>query len=311
VVSRGSVSLRVVSSALLRQSPAFASLEMAGTGALFRSGDQAVELVVTGATMPLRVGGRSQPHAIAVLFPPETELEISAAVAGTYVYLSVSGGIMTEPELGSRSTHLRSQMGGLDGRTIRAGDVLPVGEQALAATGRRHVESGIDDGAFRFVWGLHCSEFSEHIRTVLVEGQFVITGHRDRMGIRLEPPEPFESTSSISLPSSPVVIGDIQVPGDGQPVVLIADRQPTGGYPRIATIVQADLDRFAQQSSGARVRFSEVTIDQATDLLDVYRSELAALEDDIVTPTAPDPEVLWRQNLISGFTVGEQEADDR
>ena len=102
------------------------------------------------------------------------------------------------------------------------------------------------------------------LRSRFLESPFAITSRMDRMGVRLaDPAGVFANTSALSLVSDAIVPGDIQILGDGTPIVLMRDHQPTGGYPRIATVITADLDRFAQLRPGTEVRFAAVTLDKA------------------------------------------------
>jgi 5-oxoprolinase (ATP-hydrolysing) subunit C len=119
----------------------------------------------------------------------------------------------------------------------------------------------------RFVWGLHAGRFPAAVREAFVSTAFRISRRMDRMGVRLEDPEGvFAGAAHLSLVSDAIVPGDIQILGDGTPIVLMRDHQPTGGYPRIATVAAADLDRFVQLRTGSEVRFQPVTVRRAQGL---------------------------------------------
>ena len=126
----------------------------------------------------------------------------------------------------------------------------------------------LSDNHIRVVWGLHAELFSPEIRAGMLQASFQISTKLDRMGVRLEDKGGvFTDATILSLVSDAIVPGDIQILGDGTPIVLMRDHQPTGGYPRIATIITADLDRFAQLRPGSSVAFTSVSVDHAQRIL--------------------------------------------
>ena len=302
-VDRGA---HILGAVLLDQAPDTASIEMAAAGGVFAAGSDPLAAVVTGAGMPTRVEGRAMPHATVFRVPPGATVEIGPPASGVYGYLSVGGGIDVPPVLGSRSTHTRASFGGLNGRTLEAGDLLPIGAHRGAPSGRRAPDQGFPTGPIRFLWGLHAELLGETARSLLVTDEFVMSSRRDRMGARLDPPTPLPTPNALNLPSSPVVNGDIQVPGDGHPVVLLADRQPTGGYPRIGTVITADLGRFVQTMVGTPITFEPIEPQQAVALLLAFEAALASLAETITAPAQASMD-LSTPNLISGFTVGDEE----
>jgi allophanate hydrolase subunit 2 len=119
-------------------------------------------------------------------------------------------------------------------------------------------------GPIRVIWGLHADGFARQVRQRFVEEPFAVSARMDRMGMRLDDRGGvFREVRVLSLVSDAIVPGDIQVLGDGTPIVLMRDHQPTGGYPRIATVVSVDIDRFAQLRPGSEVRFEPVTLAHA------------------------------------------------
>lgn len=210
-------------------------------------------------------------------------LKISAGTGGNYGYLRFDGEIDVLPVMGSRATSLRARIGGPEGRALRAGDELtiigsgngsPADRGAALALGARAVVAG--EGGdhrsphepIRFIWGLHAEVFSGALREKFVTQPFRISSMMDRMGVRLrDDTGVFSEARILSLVSDPVVAGDIQILGDGTPIVLGRDHQPTGGYPRIGTVISADLDRFFQLRPNAAVMFAPVGLDHAQALL--------------------------------------------
>jgi allophanate hydrolase len=126
----------------------------------------------------------------------------------------------------------------------------------------------VEEGPIRIVWGLHADLFLPAVRARFLSTNFRVSSRLDRMGTRLEDRRGvFAGAQRLSLVSDAIVPGDIQILGDGTPIVLQRDHQPTGGYPRIATVIGADLDRFAQLRPGSEVSFAPVTVARAQQLL--------------------------------------------
>ncbi|MDB5588046.1 MAG: biotin-dependent carboxyltransferase family protein, partial [Devosia sp.] len=124
------------------------------------------------------------------------------------------------------------------------------------------------EGPIRILWGLHADLFDASIRGAFAGTPFTISSSLDRMGVRLaDVAGIFRAQRRLTLVSDAIVPGDIQILGDGTPIVLMRDHQPTGGYPRIATIITADLDRFAQLRPGSAVAFTSVSVNHAQNVL--------------------------------------------
>lgn len=176
---------------------------------------------------------------------------------GNYGYLRFDREIDVPAVLGSRSTNVTVGLGGYKGRALKAGDRLTFGDEGppSPALPARAPETG----PLRVIWGLHADLFDTNLRRRFAETRFRVTTSLDRMGVRLEDAASlFHDQRRLSLISDAIVPGDIQILGDGTPIVLMRDHQPTGGYPRIATIVSADLDRFAQLRPGTELSFRPV-----------------------------------------------------
>ncbi|MCR6672764.1 biotin-dependent carboxyltransferase family protein [Devosia ginsengisoli] len=195
-------------------------------------------------------------------------LAVTPGTWGNYGYLRFDADIDLPPVMGSMATSSRAQLGGLDGRVLRAGDAVALrggGESATLAT---LPSAEPASGPIRVIWGLHADLFPQALRQRFLAAEFVISSRLDRMGVRLEDAAGvFAEPVALSLVSDAIVPGDIQILGDGTPIVLMRDHQPTGGYPRIATVISADLDRFAQLRHGTPVAFEPVTVEHAHALL--------------------------------------------
>jgi biotin-dependent carboxylase-like uncharacterized protein len=192
------------------------------------------------------------------------------------LYLAVEGGFAIDPVLGSVSTYARGQLGGLNGKPLSAGDTLPLALDHAGDRGEFRLEgfSLSRPARFRAVLGPQDAFFTDAAKQQLFEGDYTVKVESDRMALQLAGPK-LDHAGSFDIISDGIAMGSIQVPGHGQPIVLMADRQTTGGYPKIATIVRADLARFVQLRPGSKVRFAAVTLQEAVALArsDAKRTE--------------------------------------
>jgi antagonist of KipI len=198
-------------------------------------------------------------------------------------YLAVSGGIKVPPVLGSMSTDLPTGFGGLEGRALRAGDRLTVGPPSGSTwrwTGRKGAT-----GPIRFLPGPHHASLDA---AALTEGRWVVGTEADRAGVRLD--GHLLAAGEREVASMGLPIGSIQVPPDGRPIVMLADRPVTGGYPVPACVIRADVGRVAGLRTGDRLTFASVSREEAVDALGEMENELAALGE---AGAAPDDGLGW------------------
>lgn len=226
-------------------------------------------------------------------------LHIGAIRSGV-AYLAVAGGFDTDFALGSRAGYARAGLGGVGGRAPRAGDRLKVSAGGTAAM--RHLPSPPRPvaGPLRVLRGPQHARFADSAWRSLLDSEFVVSREADRMGLRLDGPR-LMPDGPADVVSEAVTPGVIQVPGDGRPIVLLADCQTVGGYAKIACVIGADLPRLAHALPGARLRFAEVTLDEALAARREAAARLAATLASI-TPLAegPDLAALYAANLIDG-----------
>lgn len=238
----------------------------AGLGFVVEQGP--IGMAGDGGAFALRIGGikKSWP-ARAVLKAGDT-VEITPGASGNYGYLRFDREIEVPPVMGSRATNSIAGIGGLDGRVLVAGDRLIFGDSVQRGTSQHPRLLPMEEGPIRIVWGLHADLFGSTLRQRFIGSAFHVSSRLDRMGVRLEDRQRvFAEERVLSLVSDAIVAGDVQILGDGTPIVLMRDHQPTGGYPRIATVISADLDRFSQLRPGAEARFEPVTVAHAQALL--------------------------------------------
>jgi biotin-dependent carboxylase-like uncharacterized protein len=225
---------------------------------------------VTGVNEGIRVNDRPAATWSAAPARPGDRLTIPYARQGARDYLSLSGGVEVPPIMGSRSTYLRGGFGGLKGRALRKGDVLEGGAPQGAACGDSFPTVLIPpyDRCFtlRVVPGPQDDEISEEGLKAFFGGVYMVTPRSDRMGCILDGPE-IGHRRGPDIISDGTAFGSIQVPGSGRPLILLADRQTTGGYVKIATVITVDLPLIAQALPGYEVRFQAVTVQEAQGLL--------------------------------------------
>ena len=226
------------------------------------------------------------------------------AVRGGIAYLAFAGGLDTPPLLGSRATHLRAGMGGVDGRALAAGDRLPLGAAEPQGPERRQTAFRHEDGPIRLLPGPQDDYFTPEALRALTEAEYTVSHEADRMGLRLQgQPLAHEPLLGDEIISDGVAPGAIQVPPDGQPILLAADCQTVGGYPKIATAIRADLPRLAHLLPGDTLRFALATREEALTALRAQRRRFEVWSAGIAA-CAPAGEVdeaaLYSENLVSG-----------
>ena len=269
-----------------------AALEFAVAGARLVVEGGPVRLAATGAA--LLVDGRAVPPAAATDADPGAEVRLSAPER-RHAYLAVSGGIATPPEMGSRALHIRS---GLGGRPIAPGDVLPGASPPPVAPPRLADTLPETEGPIRVVRGPQDDLFADGAWEAFIAAEWHVHPRSDRMGIRLAGPA-LAHRAGADIVSDAVLPGAVQVPGEGRPIVLMRDCQTTGGYPKIACAIEADLDRIAQSVPGAVLRFAEISAAQGLAATQAYRALLRSLPSRLA-PAGLAPERLHDLNLIDG-----------
>jgi antagonist of KipI len=228
-----------------------------------------VTLALTGAEADVDLDGQPAPWYEAFRARAGQVLDIRHCTRGMRAYLTVAGGIDVPVRLGSRSTSLAAGFGGFEGRPLRDGDVLSVGPiigQAACGCARgipqRWRPAFGSPQIVRVVFGPQDGAFTEAGRRTLLEATYEIGPSSDRMGYRLEGPA-VEHAGPADIISDWIPLGGIQVPGNGKPIVLLADRQTTGGYTKIATVISPDIPTLVQLRPGEAVRFRAVTVGEA------------------------------------------------
>jgi antagonist of KipI len=252
-----------------------AGLEITLGGLQLRSEDERV-VAWCGGEFDVRVGSTPLPAGHAARLQSGGELKFGRPQIGCRAWLAISGGIDVSAVLGSRSTDLRAQFGGFEGRTLRDGDVIPLGTRTGSATPASAISSWTaphdwvspakDDPTLRFIRGVDWNRFNASTLQRLTSKAFAVSPDSDRMGVRLEGPE-LKQVDESNLISEAVAPGTIQVPPGGKPILLLGDCQTIGGYPKIVHMITVDFGVAAQLRPGDHVRFAEVSLTDAHRLL--------------------------------------------
>ncbi|WP_018042234.1 biotin-dependent carboxyltransferase family protein [Methylobacterium sp. 88A] len=215
-----------------------------------------------GAPCTLRIDGAPLTGHRTATLAEGAELIVDPPREGAFAYLAVAGGFEAGTVLGSVSLHLRAGIGGADGRLFQAGDHLAFAAVEGNTPGDRTTDAvPLDrDATIRVMLGPQADRFPHGGIDTLLGSTFTVSHRADRMGYQLDGPAIAHGASGYNIVSDATVMGSIQVPGNGRPIVLMADRQTTGGYPKIATVISADLRRLAQSRPGDPIRFEAVTL---------------------------------------------------
>ena len=282
----------IVANQLVENDPSAACLEATLRGPVLDAmGETCV--AVTGAEAAPRLNGKPFPMWEAVRLRSGDRLSVGLAKRGVRLYVAVAGGIDVPLVLGSRSTYVAGRLGGFEGRPLRLGDSLSTGEPRApleTVEGRRVrpdlVPAFSRDMTLRVILGPQDERFTRSGTETLLSETYKVTPEADRMGYRLFGPV-IEQARGHDIISEGVAFGSIQVAGDRQPIILLADRQTTGGYAKIATVISVDLPLIAQARPGDRVRFRAVSLEEAHRLLRERAGRLVPFQ--LFTPIRDSP----------------------
>jgi 5-oxoprolinase (ATP-hydrolysing) subunit C len=262
---------------LVGNEPFAAAIEIGPFGAKFTARDGAVRVALSGAPRGSDIAGRAIIFDTSMTLAEGETLTLGFAKGGSFSYLAIEGGIEGEPMFGSLAVNARTGIGSPYPRPLQAGDVLQT--KAASSTAERRIElPPAATGPIRVVLGPQDDEFSDEAKTMFLDSEWKISATSDRMGYRLEGPV-IRHLHGHNIVSDGTVDGSIQVPGNGAPIVLMPDRGTSGGYPKIATLITADLGRFAQTPAGSGFRFRAVSIAEAQAELKKFAELLRSLPD--------------------------------
>jgi antagonist of KipI len=214
-------------------------------------------IAITGAQFEVTCDDRPSAQSASFSVSRGQRLKFGRIVQGARAYLAVAGGIQTAPVLGSRATHLVSHMGGFNGRALQAGDRVPIGNDSRPRAQRKSTGLTLPTmgrALLRVMPGPQADWFHEDALRAIASVSFRISPQSNRMGYRLQGP-PLVRVREDELISEPLGIGAIQVPAAGEPILLMADRQTAGGYPKVGYVIAADLPIAGQLAPGDFIEF--------------------------------------------------------
>ncbi|ACK50349.1 urea amidolyase related protein [Methylocella silvestris BL2] len=289
--------------AALENEPHAAAIEISVGGLSVGADDEPLCVAFAGGAFDWRRNGDALPVAARIRLAPGETLSARAGAFGAWAYLAVAGGFETPLRLGSRATHLRSQIGGLEGRMLRAGDALPCGSGALlteAALDAPWLASSV--APIRVLPGPQDDYFAPEALAAFFGEVFTLTPRADRMAYAFSGP-PIDHARGYNIVSDGVALGAIQIAGDRAPLILMADRQPTGGYPKLGHVIGADIGRLAQLRPGERCRFKAVGLGEALAAQEELQAQILTTEQRLrPLVRRATTEALLRANLIDGAT---------
>jgi len=304
----------MLANAMVDNPPTQAALEMRYMGVTVEAVGGPVALAIAGTAAEAVLthpGGETEtiPGWRSLLLAEGARLKLTAFPDTATAYLAVKGGVDVAAVMGSAATYVASGIGGFEGRALKAGDLLPVagsGDGAAEAGRPMGFEAPPDLGAaktIRVVPGPQRDAFTDAAMETFLATDWEVTKDADRMGLRLEGPE-LEHTDGFNITSDGTASGSIQIPGTGKPIILLVDRQTTGGYPKIATVVSADLPVLGRKRPGDSIRFEAVSVADAIALRRAHEDHLRELMSRIGPVRgrgAVDLDALYRAELITGM----------
>lgn len=223
-------------------------------------------IALTGADMSPRLNDLPVETYCSIAVHPGDILSMGAAKSGMRAYLAVAGGFDLPMVMGSVSTNLKCGLGGFQGRKLQKGDELPLNQSVAAHQPLRLSPPNYPDSiTLRVLLGPQDDAFTKRGIDAFLGCEYILTDKSDRMGLRLSG-EKIESKNGVDILSDGIAAGSVQIPASGEPIIMMADRQTTGGYAKIATVISADLSRVAQARPGTRIRFVQVSESEAVRL---------------------------------------------
>lgn len=283
------------------------AIEVGPYGAAFKAREGAVRVAMAGTRRVAEIGGRTVAWDTSVTIADGETLKFGMAQGGAFSYLAIEGSLCGEPMFGSFSVNARVGLGSPFPRPLQGGDELDVAP-AIPGPERRIDMPAAVTGPIRVALGPQNDEFSDEAISLFFDSEWKISATSDRMGYRLEGPV-IKHLHGHNIVSDGTVNGSIQVPGNGQPIVLMSDRGTSGGYPKVATVITADFGRFAQTPAGTAFRFKVVSIEEAQAGARKFAELLRALPDRISSIESFDLNIEALQDAnVAGVAVSAVDA---
>ena len=260
-----------------------------------------VAAAIAGGNFNIQLDDKSVQSCSTVIIKEGSVLRIRPGPWGSWCYVAFAGSIDSDSWLGSQSVHLNS---GLCGKPIEVGDTIQLSDTATELPIVGNFQSADElkpDTTIRAVLGPQDHYFTADSIDALFSEAFLVTADYNRMGVRLSGPK-LKISSPLDMPSEPIARGSLQVPGHGDPLLLLADHQSTGGYPKVATVISCDQDSFAQLRSGDKIRFESLQVAEAIEAVRFAHQSRESLFGSFARNAISLEERLAGCNLISGVT---------
>lgn len=247
-------------------------------------------IAITGAETVPFLDNKPLPMWQSIFVRKGSIISFQGIKSGLRGYVAIGGGINVPQVLGSRSTYLRAKIGGFEGRKLAAGDIIKTGKSGKGFPdfkNRRLPKGFIPDfkeyEEIRVILGPQAELFKKESIETFLSSAYEVTAQSDRMGYRLKGPI-IKHKDGADIISDGIPPGAIQVPGHGQPIIMLADRQTTGGYAKIATVISTDLNKLAQLTPGSKIRFKAVTLEEAYNALRAQENTIGKIEEFAINP---------------------------
>jgi len=235
-------------------------------------------IAITGADLSPAIDGAPVQTWQSLVVKSGSTLSFGAVKHGVRAYIGICGGFDIPLVMGSKSTYIKAKVGGIEGRALRSGDIIAytqtdIAEKKPLKIPQVFIPAYTAAQVLRVVLGPQDDAFTAEGISTCLTGEYTVTPQNDRMGCRLSG-QAIKHKASADIISDGIVMGAVQVPGEGQPIILMADRQTTGGYTKIAAVMYADLYKVAQAKQGDTFRFANIPIEAAQDLYVSYLGTL-------------------------------------
>ncbi|QZY54187.1 biotin-dependent carboxyltransferase family protein [Crassaminicella profunda] len=258
---------------------------MLGPQIIFEEG---TVIAITGGKLSPMINGKAIPMWKSIHVKKDDQLSFGGMKEGCRSYIAFAGGINVPEIMGSKSTYMKGKIGGYEGRPLKKGDKLKIGspkESLLKLTGRavsaKYIPEYKNSLEVRVLLGPQEEYFTEKGIETFLSQSYTVTNECDRMGFRLDGEE-IEHKEGADIISDGIAFGAIQIPGHGKPIIMMADRQTTGGYTKIANVIYADLERIAQAKPGDIISFKKVSIEEAQSILKEVEERITAIKKECV-----------------------------
>ncbi|MBC8588969.1 5-oxoprolinase subunit C family protein [Paratissierella segnis] len=237
---------------------------------------------ITGANMSPKINGEPALMWTSIRVNAGDKLTFSGVLNGLRTYIAFSKGIDVPKVMGSKSTYVRGNLGGLNGGKLSENDEIKLGEKSLSNEGSYLLKGFMPiykkENVVRVVMGPQDDYFTDEAIQAFLNSIYKVTAESDRMGYRLDGPK-IEHKLGADIISDGIVSGSVQVPGHGSPIIMMNDKQTTGGYTKIATVITPDLNLLAQMSPGCELRFEKVTVEKSHELYIEYENQFKEIRE--------------------------------